>query len=234
MFAQIPIDLGVAATARFEHFEGGENRQILQCLTTLEQASEPQVIYLWGAAGVGKTHLLQAACAYYGDRQHAVMYLPLAQLEHIDVAVLDGVDRLWLVCIDDVQAVAGNQQWEHALFVAYNRMNEAGTHCIFGAPNNPRRLGLGLPDLQSRLAAGLTFHVQDLDDEGKIQVLQHRAQLAGFDLPNQAAVFLLSHLPRDLAGLCGFLQRLDQASLSAQRKLTIPFIKTVLADDEWR
>jgi DnaA-homolog protein len=232
VFAQIPINLGLAPAARFDSFVVGENSQILRCLMTVDKAVDRQVILLWGASGVGKSHLSQAVCQYYAERQKTVMYLPLTNTKEMDVDVLDGVETLDIVCVDDIHVIAGKSVWERALFSAYNRMDESGSHCVLTSTYSPKTLPIALPDLQSRLRMGLVYQLQVLDDEGKINVLRRRAQDSGFDLPHATADFLLRRHSRDLGGLCQLLEQLDQASLSAQRRITIPFIKSVLAENE--
>ncbi|HKJ77017.1 MAG TPA: DnaA/Hda family protein, partial [Gammaproteobacteria bacterium] len=83
----------------------------------------------------------------------------------------------------------------------------------------------GLPDLVSRLGWGLIFHVRPLSDEQMIDALQLRARQRGLDLPADVARYLLRHYRRDMTSLASLLERLDHASLVAQRRLTIPFVK---------
>jgi DnaA family protein len=86
-----------------------------------------------------------------------------------------------------------------------------------------------LPDLRSRLVWGPVFQLQVLPDAKKREALQLRAQLRGLELPENVADYLLSHYPRDLFGLFARLDQLDTAAMALQRKLTIPFIKTVFS-----
>jgi DnaA family protein len=58
--------------------------------------------------------------------------------------------------------------------------------------------------------------------------LQLRARQRGFELPDDVAHYLLRRAPRDPASLFALLDRLDYASLAAQRKLTIPFVRELL------
>jgi DnaA family protein len=85
-----------------------------------------------------------------------------------------------------------------------------------------------LPDLLSRLSWGITMLTHAPNEAEKIELLRRKAQERGFDLPFESAVYLLQRSPRDLGSLLKIIQDLDHASLSAQRKLTIPFVRSVL------
>ena len=86
-----------------------------------------------------------------------------------------------------------------------------------------------MPDLASRLDWGRVVGLLPLDDADKLRALQLRAQLRGLSLSDDVGRYLLQHLARDMRSLCHALERLDRASLVAQRRLTLPFIKQVLA-----
>jgi DnaA family protein len=184
--------------------------------------------YLWGSAGAGKSHLLQAACQQVSDAGHSVAYLPLGNFDELHQEMFGGLEQLSLICIDDVQLVAGNSQWEEALFHLYNRVHEAKKTLLVTGNVAPSALPIKLPDLLSRLTWGPVFYLQELNDEEKVEALRLRAEGRGFVLPNDVAQFLIKRSPRDMESLFGLLDRLDEASLSQHRKLTIPFVRDLI------
>jgi DnaA family protein len=185
-------------------------------------------VYLWGKVGSGKSHLLQAACQQAADLTLSVAYLPLLEIGELHPEMFTGLEQLSLVCIDDVQALAGNAQCEEALFHLYNRMREAGSSLLVAGDVAPSALSITLADLQSRLAWGPVFHLQDLNDENKITALQLRAKTRGFELTEEVGQFLIRRSARDMRSLFNLLDRLDEASLSQHRKLTIPFVRDLI------
>lgn len=109
--------------------------------------------------------------------------------------VLEGMEQLALVCIDNIECVAGDEPWEMAIFNLYNRILESGkTRLLITGDRPPRQLNLGLPDLASRLDWGQIYKLQPLSDEDKLQALQLRARLRGFEMPEDARRFLLKRL----------------------------------------
>ncbi|CAK0765683.1 inibitor of reinitiation of DNA replication [Gammaproteobacteria bacterium] len=217
---QLPLRFKVREGTTFDDYLPGPN---CEAVDLLRRDSEPYA-YLWGAEGVGKSHLLQAACR----TREAAAYLPLGELLDHDSGVLEGLETLSLVCLDDLERVAGNEAWERALCDLYNRLREAGVPLRAAGNAAPSALGLTLADLVSRLGWGPIYHLQELDDSDKATALRQRAHSRGLDLPEEVARYLLRHQPRDNASLFKLLDHLDQASLAAQRRLTIPFVRTVL------
>jgi len=232
MSGQLSLGIQLRDNASFGNYHPGGNREVMQAIRRSATGEGEQFIYLWGRSGIGKTHLLQAACRAAAARGAGCAYLPLRQFGEIPLAILDGLEDLGLVCVDDIQCVAGYKDWETALFHLYNRLRDGGAHLIISADAAPAAVGIALPDLASRLAWGLVLQLMPLDDYSKRVALQLRARARGFELPDSVARYLLRRSPRDMPALFELLDRLDQASLAAQRKLTIPFVKKVAGFDE--
>jgi DnaA family protein len=222
--SQLALPLQLADHAVFESYLPTGNETAVAMLRELA-AGAGAGCWLWGPASTGKTHLLQAVCEHAGDQS---VYIPLRQFAEASPVVLDGLASRRLVCLDDLDAVAGNAAWEHALFVLYNQVAEAGGRIVAAAGQAPRSTAFELADLKSRMTALPAFQLQPLDDEGTKRALQLRAGHRGLDLPDDTAQFLLSRSRRDMASLYELLDKLDDEALRAQRRLTIPFVKDVL------
>lgn len=223
--AQLPLKFALQEGATFENYYPMGNEHIVHALQSIEQS----YVYVWGQSGIGKTHLLQAVCHAQGVLGETCVYLPLAQAKELNPDMLKGLEGLSLICVDDVQAVAQQKHWEHALFHLYNRTRESGTRMIMAGCAAPAGLGLSLPDLASRLASGPVYQLQALDDKDKIIALQCRAKARGLSLSDEVGAYLLNRHPRDLGSLLNLLERLDEASLIAQRKLTLPFVRQFIS-----
>lgn len=224
---QLPLGIRLREGATFDGYYAGPNHLAVEAVRACLSGSGESLIYLWGAAGVGKSHLLQAACHEMGVRGEPAAYLPLDEIP--SPAMLEGLESMPLVCLDALEAVAGDRDWEEALFHLYNRLREAGGRLLVAARARPAELALNLADLVSRLNWGLTFQLQTLDDEEKLEVLYLHAQRRGLVMPEEVGRYLIRREARDLPVLLALLDTLDQASLAAQRRLTVPFVKDVLA-----
>ncbi|MBB6342106.1 DnaA family protein [Pseudomonas fluvialis] len=228
---QLPLGVRLRDDATFANYYPGANAAALGYVERLCEADAgwtDSLIYLWGAAGVGRSHLLQAACLRFEQRDEAAVYLPLAEVADYGPELLDNLEQCELVCLDDLEAVAGRADWEEALFHLFNRLRDAGKRLLLAAATSPRELGVQLPDLQSRLTLALVFQLQELADEDKLRALQLRASRRGLQMPDEVGRFILTRGARSMSALFELLEQLDQASLQAQRKLTIPFLKETL------
>lgn len=222
---QCVFDFGAQAQHTFEQFVPGANAVTLGLVMRVaERMGEPQ-LYVWGAPGSGKTHVLQAACQRMGELGLPAAYLSLAEALH--PGVLDGLEQLALVALDDIQAVMGLEAWELALFDLINRLREQQVPLLLAADIPPSSLAVHLPDLASRLAWGPVLRLEVLDDAGKREVLRAHAAERGMELPDEVIHFMFAHLPRGLSSLLAGLEQLDRASMERQRRVTLPLAREV-------
>jgi DnaA family protein len=217
---QLLLGVRLRAQAKFESFWAGPNAEAVAAL------KDPQgpPLWLWGASGVGKTHLLQAVCASVGE----AAYFPLDRVTALPPEALAGFEKYPVLCVDDVDAVAGDARWEQALFRLFNEAAELRTRLVFAARTAPRQAPWLLEDWRSRAGACIVYQLRELDEPDRIQALKLRAGQRGLSLPIETAEYLLARVPRDLPSLFQVLDELDEASLVAQRRLTIPFIRAAL------
>lgn len=224
---QIPLSVSLRDDTRFENFGPQGNELACATLKAAAGGDGEQFLYIWGDEGVGCTHLLQACYYQAQDMKRSAAYLPLDELELMGPAVLAGMERLDLVCLDNVQTVVGDAKWEEGLFHFFNRMRQENNCLVMAANAAPQKLGVQLPDLLSRMTWGITSQVHPLAEEFKRDVFVRRAASRGIDLAEDVVKYLFSHTSHDMKDLYDLLDKLDQASLSAKRKVTIPFVKEV-------
>lgn len=224
---QLPLGVSIQDRATFASFYPGPNPMAVERLRSIAYGDRG-VIWLWGAKGSGRSHLLQAACAAAGARRAA--YLPLRELGEAATGFLSDVRLLDLLCIDDIGCRIGHRDFELALFSAYSSLEERGGGLIVAADQAPVGLNWVLADIRSRFGAAEIFQLKALDDEGEREALRLRAASRGLDLPEETARYLLRRFPRDMSTLGRLLDEIDLASLSAQRRLTVPFVKSILGE----
>jgi DnaA family protein len=155
----------------------------------------------------------------------------MGELRALPPAVTDGMGILDLVAVDDVQLIAGQSDWEQALFGLYEALVPRGARLVLAADVPPGQAGFQLRDLASRMSGGAVYRLQRLSDDECLQALQLRARWRGFALPEDAGRYLLGHVERSPARLFRLLDRLDEAALVQQKRLTVPFVKRVLEQD---
>jgi len=206
---------------------------------------------LAGPSGVGKTHLLCAALNYVEKHRLAPVensltphsvgggYFSLEELndhkaaapalaelfasfEECHLLALDNVD-LWLNFDEALK-----ESKEILLFNLFNHFKINNQQLLLSAETSPSQLNCLLPDLLSRIKSGLLLNLSMFSDSEKEKLLQDVAQQKGFSLDEGVSAFIIKRSGRHLNDLMSVLNRLDQASLTEKRKLTIPFAKKVL------
>ncbi len=228
---QIPLPVKLRDTATFSTYRAGPNGVAVDYLRALAKRGSGAGAWIWGLAGSGKSHLLQAVCAEAAEHGHRAAYLPMTEFGPMGAEALEGWAGNAIVAVDEVSEILGDVQLETALFMLYNELAETGGALLAATAAPPSAAGASLPDLRSRLAAGAVFQLVPLDEADATVALQCRARSRGLDLPVETARYLLHRVPRDMASLCDWLDRLDLASLAAQRRLTVPFVRGVLSDE---
>jgi DnaA-homolog protein len=218
---QLALGVRLRADAVFESFAPGANTEVIAAL----RSPGPAPLWVWGAHGTGKTHLLQAVCAKAAD---AAAYFPVSRSNSLPPEALAGFERNQVLCIDDVDEIAGDAAWEQALFRLFIDAADLGTRLIFAAGVPPSQAAWVLKDWRSRAQSCVVYQLRELDDAGRIEALRLRAAQRGLQLPYDTSEYLLKRMPRDLPSLLEILDTLDEASLIAQRRLTIPFIREAL------
>jgi DnaA family protein len=223
---QIPLALRFAPDHELRAFHG--NPELVKLLGALADGEATDWLYLSGPEGSGKTHLLLAACAQARAGQHDASYLPLPALTGRVEEALAGQARAALVCLDGVEAIAGRREDEVALFHFHNSARAAGARVLYAASAMPTVLPFALPDLRSRLEQCTRIALEPLDEAGRREVLRQRAARRGLELDEAVLDWLFRRVGRDLGSLTSLLDRLDRASLAAQRRITVPFLRAQL------
>lgn len=228
MNQQLALAIKLNDEATLMDFNWSNNELLKQQLHTMLTKGEERLLYLWGSAGSGKSHLLQACCQEVNSTQSAI-YLPLKLLKNWGPQTIEGLEDQTLICIDDINIITAEPAWEEALFHLYNRIRDAEKSILIISGNqSPMMIPIHLADLRSRLSWGLVIQLIELSDADKIHTLKRYALKRGFDLPETVGQFLLNRCSRNMHDLHHLLNRLDDASLAAQRKITIPFVKGIL------
>ena len=224
--SQLILPLGSNPRHTFANFYAEGNPGIIKALES--RSRQGGSLWLHGPRDSGKTHLLQAVCHQAKTLDQVAAYLPLKQVRELGPDALHGLERCVWICLDDVDAVLGRDDWEHGLFGLVNQAVDHGASLLIAARGSASSVSVKLPDLQSRLRGAVSFPLQPLDDDQQSEALRRRARSQGYDLPEDAVRYMQRHVARGLGQLCRLLDRLEQAALSQQRRITVPFVRAML------
>jgi DnaA-homolog protein len=226
---QIPFQFGNFQQNDLATFLPGENETLLKLIDTIANKDKTHSLYLWGESGTGKTHLLQAACKQAAESNLHVAYIPLKQLAELSAEMLHDLGELDLVCVDDLDSVAGQTEWQQGLTWLYNELRDNNHSMIISGNKSPTNIALEVEDLKSRLEWDQLTQIKSPDDELKGQILKQKANERSFELSDEVIEYLIRRVERDLGSLMEILDKIDHASLAAKRKITIPFVKELIS-----
>lgn len=228
MNAQLPLALRWPAQQRFDAFVPGDNGVAVSLLQAAAASPQAPWVFVAGAPGTGKSHLLLAACAAASASGRSAQYLPLRRARDAGADALRTLGGCDLLALDDIDAIAGDAGAEHALFDLYNRCRVEKYTILFAAAAAPAQCGIALPDLVSRLGACAQAILKPLGEAERREALRCHAKARGLVLDEAVIGWLFARMQRDLGSLTALLDRLDRESLAAQRRITVPFLRKLL------
>lgn len=222
---QLPLAVGLRDDSTLENFLPAVNAEALAAVQSLLDGGQ-SFVYLCGGVSTGRTHLLESAVDAMTRRGDPVVYVALGGASPPGPDILAGVGQVAaLVCLDDIDQIAGDARWEEAIFHLFNEVRSHGGALLVAAQAAPGQVGWALADLASRLCSGLAVNLRPLNDEDRLAVLTFRASRRGIDLPPETGRYLLARSSRRLGDLVELLAELDRAGLVHQRRLTVPFVR---------
>ncbi len=228
---QFALPLTLEIEDSFTNFFVGDRAERGVCIESLKMQYEPAgdfLVYIWGRPASGKSHLLKAA-AHWGVAKGAKVSFCTAKQLRANPSIINHITyHSDTVLIDDFEQLVGHVELETQLFAMYNSLRDMGKRLVITANHSPRELPCALADLSSRLSWGSVFRTVQLSDEELILALSQRSAARGLTLADDVASFIFYHAPRDANVLFDALDQLDALSLEAQRKLTIPFVKSAM------
>jgi len=222
---QLALNLPLENQATFEQFVVGKNTALVASLREVAANHVHHWPLLIGAAGQGKTHLLNAICHRASKFNRRPILLTAAYLSELSPKVLESLVTVDLLALDDVDQLLGKDRWEQALFHLFNELRSRGSTLVLSSRTEFAKLDFALPDLKTRFAGGMVLRLEPLAEAEAIELLRRRAQAMGIHLEDPVINYVIRRAPRNAAALMGLLARIERASLVAKRRVTVPFLR---------
>lgn len=223
---QLPLGLQLRESSSFEYFLiGNANHAAVEAVYASAVATGPRRLWLWGPAGVGKTHLLNAACHVAASQGEPVAYLPLSQWEDVSWELLQGLDELPLVCIDDFAYPQTMTNPPGDRWAVLGHLDRLGQRLIIASRSTLADAAAEAPQHRDVLDRYTAASLSALNREELIRAVRLRGEQRGITLSVDAAYYLITRLGVNLKQLMNALETLDQASLAAQRRVSLDFVE---------
>jgi DnaA family protein len=217
---QLVLNIQPEAEPRFDNFMPGDNLELLLALDTLARGElKESVVYIWGAPGSGRSHLLKAVCAEAGRHGRSACFAETSADLPEDLPPL--------LVVDDVDGLDAEAQIR--LFSLINQARDGAGVVLATGPVAPTQLAVR-EDLATRLSWGLVFGLRPLNEADRATAVHERAAALGLKLGEDVVRYLLSHGRRDLPSLLATVDELDGYSLSLKRPVTVPLVREWIAN----
>ena len=228
---QLVCDYEFSAENTFASFVAGGNSMLITALHGAV-AGDPSssIVYFYGDHGTGRTHLIKSVLRECEDRRRSAVLISMSDRFRLSPRTLSRA-REDVILIDDVDQVAGDTEWEHAIYEIVNSVKGgSGQSLVVSSLLRQGDAGFSRKDIVTRLSWGVTFHVEELSDDDKLKALEMRAALRGMKLTDETARFMITRLPRSMKDLMNALCMLEHSLEDGHRLsyLTIPFVKKAL------
>ena len=185
-------------------------------------------LFLYGISGTGKSFLLQSLCNYYTDRKKTSLYIPIKEVKDFELSFLDSLEELDLICIDGIDSIAEDDNWERAIFNLINNCLISKTRLIFCSQLNPSTINFNLKDLFSRIKKIDHLELFPVSESNLREALNFIKDINSYEVGDNEINYLMTHSKRSIANLLNIIYELDQLSLQLKRKITIPLIKELI------
>ena len=199
-----------------------------QLISILENISINENMYIYGLKNSGKTYLLQSLCNKYSKNNKSSLFLPLMDVNKYGVEIIDSIENMDLVCIDGLEAVSQNKEWEIGLFNLINNAQQTGCRLVFTSSSEEGAINFSLADLDSRIRKFQSHEIFPISDDHLLKALKKITNLRSISLGEKEAQYLITYTKRNIADLTIILESLDQLSMENKRRITIPLIKELL------
>ena len=199
------------------------NKELLRLINQLFLDEKSSEVFIYGASGQGKTHILQGAVLKALEMDKNAIYIDCNESfpEHI----LDFIDQVHFISFDNVHLISSKNQ--EIFFDLYNQARQSQILILVSADSLPSDLEV-MKDIKTRLSLTAVFKLEELNDELTVMVIDSQMIERNLKIDPKVYKYLFKNVSRDLKKLLSTLDDLDQASLQSKKPISIPFVREFL------
>ena len=185
-------------------------------------------LFLYGINQCGKSYLLQATCNFYSLQNKSSVYMPFKDLINKGVSLIESLEYLDVICIDDIDLIASDKEWEIGIFNLINDCMTSNCRLIFSSSLNPSKINFELKDLSSRIKKIDHIELFPISDNELTEALKFICKSRSINLTNREINYLITYSKRSISYLLSIIDSLDKHSRESKRNITIPLIKEII------
>ncbi len=237
-------EAGLNPRYTFETFVKGASNQFalaaaLRVAETPARSYNP--LFIYGSAGLGKTHLLHAIGHYVHSnyQHHEVRYVSTETFmnEYVDAIRQNTTASLRrryrdidVLLIDDIQFIAGKEGLQEEFFHTFNSLHGANKQVVISSDRMPDAIPTLEERLRGRFKWGLITDIQPPDMETRLAILRNKSERDRVQVPDQTLEFIATNIATNIRELEGALIRVTAFASLNQVPITTDLAQTQLAD----
>ncbi|PJF42199.1 MAG: chromosomal replication initiator protein DnaA [Phototrophicales bacterium] len=227
----------------FSGFITGPNNQMayeaaIQVIQNFRKtAYNPLVFY--GDVGLGKTHLLHAIGNAYQKRGYKALYVTAEEFTNQMVDAIrekrmsefrERYRYIDVLLIDDIQFVANKNSTQEELYHTFNALHDGNKQIVIAADRRPTDIKGLSKQLASRIAWGLAVSIQMPNYETRLAIVQKKAALQGFQLPEGVAEYLAEQPTQNIRELEGLLNQVSARASLLKLPLNLAIVEQIISE----
>ena len=227
--AQLIFPFQINQKASFDTFFCSPiNLNLMSRLAEIVISKDAHELIIHGEEGAGKSFLMQAICNELSSSGKQFAFIPMKKALNMGAEIFQNLASLDAVCIDDLQLMFANEDWETALFNLINECQQSNCSLILSLGGSQPLENTKLLDLLSRIKRMEFIALHAVQDDFFNQAIDFVAQQLDISIEKAELEFLLKHQTRKFSLLVENIIELDKQAASSKRKITIPLIKETI------
>jgi len=198
-------------------------------------------LFVYGAAGLGKTHLLQAIAHYVRENypSHRIRYISTETLLNEFVDAIRNNEQpdfkrryreIDVLLVDDIQFMEGKEQLQEEFFHTFNTLYEAQSQIVLSSDRSPDKIATLEDRLRSRFKWGLITDIQPPDFETRLAILDKKSDQTGVPVPSPVLSYIAENITYNIRELEGALVRVTAYASLNDVDLTVELASEILGD----
>jgi DnaA family protein len=218
---QLGLPISLNSSMLLENFVA--NEELLRLINQLFLNQKSSELFIYGASGSGKTHVLQGTVLKSLADDKNALYIDCS--DSLPEHLVEFIDQISLISFDNVHLIA--KENEEIFFDLFNRARQSGVNIIVSGDSLPVELSV-MKDIKTRLSLTAVFKLEELNDELTVMVIDSQMIERNLKIDSKVYKYLFKNVSRDLKKLLSTLDDLDKASLQSKKPISIPFVKEFL------
>ena len=191
----------------------------------LKQESD---LFIYGINQCGKSYLLQSVCNFYSKLNKSALYVPVLDVKKYGKEFIDSIENFDVICIDDIESIANEREWELAIFNLINNCLISECRLIFSSCKNPSSIEFSMEDLSSRIKKIDHIELFPVNDNKLYDAIKFIADSRSISLGEREINYLITYCKRNMSDLLKKIDDLDKLSMQLKRRITVPLIKEII------